>query len=86
MVDGLLALMTVVEDTNILSRGGREGERIVRENAVYALELGGMGSKEGKEAVREMNGLFTRCNLSPGGSADLLAVTVFLHLLIPASG
>ncbi len=86
MVDGLLALMTVVEDTNILSRGGREGERIVRENAVYALELGGMGSKEGKEAVREMNGLFTRCNLSPGGSADLLAVTVFLHLLTPASG
>ena len=86
MVDGLLALMTVVEDTNILSRGGREGERTVREGAARAMELGGMSSKKGKEAVRKMNGLFTRNNLSPGGSADLLAVTVFLHLLTPASG
>jgi len=86
MVDGLLALMAVVEDTNILSRGGREGERIVRERAVHALDLGGMSSKEGKEAVIEMNGLFTRYNLSPGGSADLLAAAVFLHLLTPASG
>ncbi|MBL3540129.1 triphosphoribosyl-dephospho-CoA synthase CitG [Aminivibrio sp.] len=86
MVDGLLALMTVVEDTNILSRGGREGERTVRKEAEKAVKLGGMSSKEGKEAVQKMNGLFTRRNLSPGGSADLLAVTVFLHLLIPASG
>lgn len=86
MVDGLLALMTTVEDTNILSRGGREGERTVREEAAKAVKLGGMSSREGKETVQEMNGLFTGFNLSPGGSADLLAVTVFFHLLIPASG
>jgi holo-ACP synthase/triphosphoribosyl-dephospho-CoA synthase len=86
MVDALLNLMTVVEDTNILSRGGPEGERTVRERAARALGLGGMSSKKGKEAVLEMDGFFARNNLSPGGSADLLAVTVFLHLLTPASG
>ena len=86
MVDGLLSLMTVVEDTNILSRGGREGERLVREAAAGALELGGMATPEGREAVKRMDGLFLEKNLSPGGCADLLAVSVFLHLLTPASG
>lgn len=86
MVDGLLSLMTVVEDTNILSRGGREGERLVREAAAGALELGGAGSPKGREAVERMDGLFLKKNLSPGGCADLLAVSVFLHLLTPASG
>ncbi len=76
--------MTVVEDTNILSRGGREGERTVGK--------GGPCHGTGRHVVEKRKGrpenerLFTRNNLSPGGSADLLAVTVFLHLLTPASG
>lgn len=86
MVDGLLSLMTLVEDTNILSRGGREGWRLAREEAAKALELGGMADPKGEEAVKRMDSLFTQKNLSPGGCADLLAVTTFLHLLTPASG
>lgn len=85
MVDGLLSLMMVVEDTNILSRGGRDGERLVREEAARALKLGGMAAPKGREAVKSMDGLFSQKNLSPGGCADLLAAAVFLHLLTPAS-
>ncbi|MGI6790588.1 triphosphoribosyl-dephospho-CoA synthase [Aminivibrio sp.] len=33
-----------------------------------------------------MDTLFSEKKLSPGGSADLLAVTVFLYLLTQASG
>jgi triphosphoribosyl-dephospho-CoA synthetase len=81
LAETLLLLMTATEDTNILARGGREGERNVREAARNALDLGGMRTEEGVRAVREMEVLFTSSRLSPGGAADLLAVTVFLHLM-----
>lgn len=81
LAETLLLLMTATEDTNILARGGREGERNVREAARNALDLGGMRTEEGVRAVREMEVLFTSSRLSPGGAADLLAVTVFLLLM-----
>lgn len=81
LAETLLLLMTAAEDTNILARGGREGERSVRQAARNALALGGMRTEEGVRAVREMGALFSSCRLSPGGAADLLAVTVFLHLM-----
>ena len=81
LAETLLLLMTAAEDTNILARGGREGERSVRQAARNAFALGGMRTEEGVRAVREMEALFSSCRLSPGGAADLLAVTVFLHLM-----
>lgn len=86
MINSLLSLMLSVEDTNILSRGGKEGEIYVRKTAKEALSAGGMVSEKGKEAVRKMDILFSEKKLSPGGSADLLAVTVYLYLLTQASG
>lgn len=86
MINSLLSLMLSVEDTNILSRGGKEGQDYVRKTAGEALNAGGMASEKGKEAVRKMDTLFSEKKLSPGGSADLLAVTVFLYLLTQASG
>lgn len=81
LAETLLLLMTAAEDTNILARGGREGERSVREAARDALALGGMRTEEGRRAVGEMEVLFSSRRLSPGGAADLLAVTVFLYLM-----
>ena len=81
LAETLLLLMTTAEDTNILARGGREGERSVREAARNALVLGGMRAEEGRRAVREMDAVLVARRLSPGGAADLLAVTVFLHLM-----
>lgn len=81
MTTALLALMERVEDTNVLARGGRKGEALVREASRRALALGGASTRKGRQAFKEMESLLESRKLSPGGAADLLAVTVFLHLL-----
>lgn len=81
LVDALLVLFTVVEDTNVLGRSGMEGLALMREKATGALALGGMSTKEGKTAIGEMDRLFAARRISPGGCADLLAATYFLHRL-----
>lgn len=77
----LLHLMVDAVDTNVLSRGGQEGLAFVREQAKQALAQGGMKSEEGRAHVAWMVEEFPRRNLSPGGSADMLALTAFFLLL-----
>ena len=90
LVDDLLLLFTLVEDTNVLGRRGREGLDIVRAEARRALSLGGVATEAGMAAIRAADTLFTAENISPGGCADLLAVTYFLWALSerlrPATG
>ncbi len=89
MIDALLLLYTVVEDTNVLGRTGREGLAFMRAAAGDALALGGMASPEGRNAIKALDSLFIEKNISPGGCADLLALAVFLELLAmsaPRSG
>ena len=84
MIDALLLLFTIVEDTNVLGRAGREGLAFLRATAREALALGGMGSPQGRNAIGDMDRLLVEKNISPGGCADLLALAVFLHLLSAA--
>ena len=81
MVDALLVLYTVVEDTNVLGRAGREGLDFLRAEAGHVLELGAMATPPGREAARAMDASVVKRNISPGGCADLLALTVFLETL-----
>ena len=68
----LLRLMACVEDTNLLARRGPEQAAWVREQAQALTDS---FSVSGAAALdTEM----TRRGLSPGGCADLLAVTIFL--------
>lgn len=67
----LLCLMAKVHDANIIRRGGMDAQQWVMEQAQNA----------SLSDLRGMNEAFVRRNLSPGGSADLLAVTYFLHFL-----
>ncbi len=82
LVDALLALLAEAEDTNVLSRGGTEGLAFVRRKALEAIEAGGVSSAGGKKLVGDMNRLFIERNLSPGGCADLLAISAFLHNVV----
>jgi triphosphoribosyl-dephospho-CoA synthetase len=86
MIDALLLLFTIVEDTNVLGRAGREGLAFLRAAAHEALALGGMASPGGRSAIESMDRLLVEKNISPGGCADLLALAVFLHLLSAAGG
>ena len=81
MIDALLALCAAVEDTNVLGRAGREGLTFLRRKAAEALGLGGAATSEGLSAIRALDADLIARNISPGGCADLLAVTVFLETL-----
>ncbi|NCC80346.1 MAG: triphosphoribosyl-dephospho-CoA synthase CitG [Clostridia bacterium] len=74
----LLILMSEVEDSNIVSRGGMESLTYVRKTAKTFLEEGGMAQPDAMEKLHGMNQDFVKRNLSPGGSADLLSLAVFL--------
>jgi triphosphoribosyl-dephospho-CoA synthase len=77
----LLNIMARLEDTCVLYRGGAEGLAIVQKGALDALLAGGPGSVAGElEMLRLDQELLIR-NISPGGSADLLAATLFLDAL-----
>ena len=72
----LLTLLAEVEDTNLLHRGGPEGLQFVREAAADILA----GPPEEDAARLEaLDSACTARNLSPGGSADLLAAALLLE-------
>ena len=77
----LLGLMVVVQDTNILGRGGREGLRWVRLSALRVLLRGGPLTKGGRRLLTTFRKQCKVRRLSPGGSADLLALTIFIESL-----
>jgi triphosphoribosyl-dephospho-CoA synthase len=77
----LLSIMVRLEDTCVLYRGGVDALTAVREGAAEVLVAGGPGTFAGDKAMRRLDQeLFTR-RVSPGGSADLLAATLFLDAL-----
>lgn len=81
LVHTLLAIMQFNEDTNILHRHSFETLKEVQESAKKIIALGGMTTAEGIKAIEEMDEDFCKRKIGPGGSADLLGVTVFLALL-----
>lgn len=81
MVQTLLKLMAHTEDTNILGRHDMDTLDFVKESASKALTLGGIFTDKGKAFIKYLDKLFIKRNISPGGSADLLAVTLFIYML-----
>ena len=71
----LLHLIAQVEDTNLYHRGGRDGAQWAAEATQKLLP------RPGKEQIAQLDDAFIARNLSPGGCADLLAATYFLHTL-----
>lgn len=72
----LLRLMAVNPDTNLVSRGGIDGLRYVQHYAQRLLTIGWDTA-----TLQEMDRALISRNLSPGGSADLLAVAWVLAML-----
>ena len=80
-VAALLALIAHVDDTNLLWRGGREGLAFAQREAQALLDDGAMTDANGRDRVAALHREFVARRLSPGGSADLLAVTLLLDAL-----
>lgn len=80
-VQTLLMLIAAVNDTNVIYRSSPEMLTYVKLSACKALELGGAFKEEGLAFIRNLDTAFTEKNISPGGCADLLAVTIMMHSL-----
>lgn len=72
----LLRLIADVSDTNLIARGGPEGRQRA---ALRAMQL--LAHKQGfdRDALMRFDTEMVEKNLSPGGCADLLALTYLLH-------
>jgi triphosphoribosyl-dephospho-CoA synthase len=71
-------LMAVLVDTNLLYRGGPSGLDFAQKKAKIFLENGGVLQPDWKAQAISIHHEFIIQNLSPGGSADLLAATLFV--------
>lgn len=72
----LCDIMAVLEDTNLLHRGGREGLEYVRRESA---RISGLPGDERIEALYGLDRELTSRGLSPGGSADMLALAFLLE-------
>lgn len=75
----LIHIMTCCEDTTLLHRKPIEILYYVQNRAKGAVSLGAMRTDEGKKFIYDMDKDFVSKGISPGGSADLLAMTIFFH-------
>ena len=73
----LLELLVVTEDSNILARSDIETLRMVQKQAQDLLNA----PERSMDLLNDLDRRFIQQNLSPGGCADLLALTYFLHFM-----
>ena len=85
-VQACFALIAQVEDTNLLYRGGSQGLNFARAEALAFLRSGGVGRREWRARAAAVHRAFIARGLSPGGSADLLAMTLFVDALETRAG
>ncbi|WP_426191655.1 triphosphoribosyl-dephospho-CoA synthase MdcB [Massilia sp. DWR3-1-1] len=81
--DALFALMAHISDTNVLYRGGAGGAALVRRTARAFIDAGGTAHPDWLASAVAAHRSFVRRRLSPGGAADLLAATCFVHAVLP---
>lgn len=77
-VNALLAVMSTLDDTCLLARGGRKALAATQAGVRRVLACGGIGSPQGRVALRALEARMRRLHVSPGGAADLLAAALLL--------
>jgi triphosphoribosyl-dephospho-CoA synthase len=75
------ALIAAIRDSNLLHRGGAQGASYAAEAAARFLSQGGVGAPDWRHRAAAVHANFVARNLSPGGCADLLAMTLFVDAL-----
>lgn len=74
----LTQLMANTDDTNVLSRSGVEGLNYLKSEAIKLLNLSG---EKLIDEHKKLDKKLIEKNISPGGCADLLAISIFLYEL-----
>ena len=74
----LLAMLAASVDTNLISRSDYETQQKIALETAILLQKNPFPEET---VLQELDGAFMEKHLSPGGTADLLAMTYFLYLL-----
>jgi len=80
-LDALLAIMAGLDDTCLLHRGGIAALKTAKTGAAAVLGAGSTATVQGWELLQRLDRDLLTLNASPGGSADLLAATLFLDFM-----
>jgi triphosphoribosyl-dephospho-CoA synthase len=80
-LDALMAIMASLDDTCLLHRGGVAALQAAKLGARAVLDAGGTAAPAGIERLHRLHAELIALWASPGGSADLLGVTLFLDRL-----
>jgi triphosphoribosyl-dephospho-CoA synthetase len=72
----LLLIMSQLDDTNVIHRVGYEQAQQVKREAQALL------NNYSESAMEQMNRDYIARNISPGGSADMVALTLFIHSIL----
>ncbi len=80
-LDALMAIMARLDDTCLLHRGGRVALVAAQNGAAAVRAAGGTSTRAGWQRLHQLHGRLMALWASPGGSADLLAVSLFLDRL-----
>jgi triphosphoribosyl-dephospho-CoA synthase len=84
-LDALMAIMSHLPDTCLLHRGGWPALKTAQAGAQAVLAAGGSATMAGRRALLQLDAALVGIHASPGGSADLLAATLFLDR-VPGMG
>ena len=80
-LDALLSIMSRLDDTCLLYRGGSVALTAARQGAAAVVAVGGTGTALGREELSRLDCRLLELHVSPGGSADLLAAALLLDAL-----
>ena len=77
-LDALLSIMSRLDDTCLLYRGGEKALVTAKAGAAAVERAGGSGTEIGRQKLFRLDRRLLELGVSPGGSGDLLAATLFL--------
>jgi triphosphoribosyl-dephospho-CoA synthase len=80
-LDALLSIMAQLDDTCLLYRGGKVALQAAKQGAAAVIAAGGAGRVLGWKRLFALDKRLLELGVSPGGSADLLAGTLFLDAI-----
>jgi len=80
-LNALVAIMISLDDTCLLHRGGVTALNAAKRGAAAVVTAGGTSTVRGWKLLQQLDRDLTALNVSPGGSADLLASALFLDFL-----
>ncbi|WP_142414034.1 triphosphoribosyl-dephospho-CoA synthase CitG [Hathewaya massiliensis] len=86
LIHTLICIMAHCEDSTVLHRNTIDKLYYVQEKAKYILSLGGFKNEQGRREIENLDREFCNIHISPGGCADLLAITIFFSLVYDFMG